>query len=134
MKVLQKMKPVHEEIARIEAEKSAMILRYDAQLDVLRSLLSKMTGQPLIEKPARTRSPNIKPLVLDIMNAAGFTGSTSSEVDEQVRAKVPTVGKDSVGSILSRLKSDGALTYDGQRYYEKQYAPRPFDANLRAVS
>lgn len=95
-------------------------------------LLAEMSGQPL--KPARTRSPNIKPLVLDIMAKAAEAGATSKEVDEAVRANVPTVAQDTVGSVLSRLKSDGALVYDGERYYEKRFAPapRPFEG-LRNV-
>lgn len=131
------MKPIIEEIQRIEAERQIMNARYDAQLEVLRGLLGKVSGVETPAKEARKRSPNIKPLILDIMAAAGFTGATSAEVDEMVRAKVPTVGKDSVGSILSRLKSASALVHDGERYYEKQYAPRPTtptaDLHLKAV-
>jgi hypothetical protein len=35
------------------------------------------------------------------------------------------VAKDTVGSVLSRLKSDGALVYVGERYYEKGQEPKP---------
>lgn len=71
------------------------------------------------------------------MREAAFDGATTSEVDDLVRRKVPSVAKDTVGSILSRLKSEGALVYIGERYYEKQYAPKettPFDKGLRAVN
>src|SRR3546814_21075649 len=49
---------------------------------------------------------------------------------------LPAVAKDTVGSVLSRLKSEGALVYVGARYYEKRFAPqnRPFDPGLRAVN
>src|SRR3546814_8822515 len=49
---------------------------------------------------------------------------------------LPAVAKDTVGSVLSRLKSEGALVYVGERYYEKRFAPqnRPFDPGLRAVN
>jgi hypothetical protein len=67
------------------------------------------------------------------MHRAGFTGATSAEVDEAVRRQVPTVAKDTVGSVLSRLKSDGALTHDGERYYEKRFAPQP-GGSFRVVS
>lgn len=59
------------------------------------------------------------------MKVAGVNGASSAEVDEQVRARVPTVAKDTVGSVLSRLKSDGALVYVGERYYEKGQEPKP---------
>lgn len=111
---------IEKQLARIRAE----IERLQAQEEVLSELLRQMSGLPAPAAP-RKRSANIKPLVLDIMHEAGFTGATTAEVDEMVRRKVPTVAKDSVGSILSRLKSAGALVYDGERYYEKQYGPKP---------
>lgn len=128
----EQMKMIDGELDRIRME----IARLKAQEEVLLSLRARMNGEPE-QLPQKTRSPAIKPLVLDIMRESGWAGRTSGEVDELVRAKVPTVAKDTVGSVLSRLKSDGALSYDGQRYYVKEFAPKasenPFD-RLRAVS
>lgn len=50
-------------------------------------------------------------------------GITTREVDDAVRLANPSVAKDPVGSVLSRLKSDGALRFDGGRYYEKLKMP-----------
>ena len=125
----EQMRMIDEKLARIRAE----IARLKAQEEVLLELKAQSTGdrQPAA---ARKRSPNIKPLVLDLMSKAGFTGATSAEVDFAVRQRVPTVAKDTVGSILSRLKADGALTYDGERYYEKRFTPAPTQGGgLRAV-
>ncbi len=128
------MKMIDEELARIEIE----MQRLSAQKDVLMSLRAKMTGETVQAAPLpRKRSPNVKPLVIDTMREAGFVGATSSEVDAKVREQLPNVAKDTVGSILSRLKSDGALVHDGERYYEKQFAPKansPFDQGARAVN
>jgi hypothetical protein len=126
----EQMKMIEGELARVRAE----IDKLKAQEEVLLKLRGQMGGDPAPSAP-RKRSPAIKPLVLDIMSRAGFTGATTAEVDKEVKAKVPTVAKDTVGSILSRLKSDGALTYDGERYYEKRFTPRPTEGGgLRAVS
>jgi hypothetical protein len=128
----EQMKIIEGELAQIRAE----IERLKAKEEVLVGLLGKMGGDTPSPPTQRKRSPNIKPLVLELMNRAGFTGATTSEVDHAVRQRVPTVAKDTVGSILSRLKSDGALMYDGERYYEKQFAPKPpapFEGGLRAV-
>lgn len=126
----EQMNNIKGKLATIRAE----ISRLRAQEEVLVELIGQEGGEPApIE--ARKRSPSIKPLVLELMNRAGFTGATSGEVDRAVRDRVPSVAKDTVGSVLSRLKSDGALTYDGDRYYEKQFAPKPpapFDG-LKAV-
>ena len=129
------MTTAREQKDMIEAKLAAIreqIATLRAQEKVLADLLAEMSGQ----KKARVRSPNIKPMVLDIMREAGEAGATSRQVDEAVRAQVPTVGTDTVGSVLSRLKSAGALVHDGERYYEKKFAPpaRPFDGGLRAVN
>lgn len=112
----------------------AQIATLQAQERVLADLLAEMRGEAVAK--TRKRSPSIKPLVIDIMGDVGAAGATSKEVDEAVRLRVPSVANDTVGSVLSRLKSDGALVYDGERYYEKRFAPpaRPFDGGLRAVS
>jgi hypothetical protein len=124
--VKQKLEAVRQQIADLRIMERAYL-----------DLLSEFGApQETIAAPARKRSPHVKPLVLDIMSRAGTEGATSAHVDQMVRTVVPTVAADTVGSVLSRLKSDGALVYDGERYYEKKFAPqpRPFDgANLRAV-
>jgi hypothetical protein len=125
-KARDQMKLIHRELEGVRTE----IERLRVKERVLEDLLSKFSGSP---SPKR-RSPSVKPVVLDVMRAAGSTGATSAAVDQQVREKVPTVAKDTVGSVLSRLKSDGALVYEGDRYYEKQFAPKPKEqTGLRAV-
>ena len=125
-----------EQIQMIEAELQAIreqITRLKAQEEVLLKVQRSMTGLP--ETVKRKRAPSVKPMVLDIMAAVGEAGATSQEVDAKVRETNPAVAKDTVGSVLSRLKSEGALVYEGERYYEKRWAPhRPFDPGLRAVS
>ncbi len=125
-----------EQIQMIEAELQAIreqITRLKAQEEVLLKVQRSMSGIP--EAAKRKRAPSVKPMVLDIMAMAGFTGATSQEVDAMVRETNPAVAKDTVGSVLSRLKSEGALAYVGERYYEKRFAPAPRapDTNLRAV-
>lgn len=128
------MKMLEEELGRIRSE----IEKLQAQEALLVRMLGRMSGDPSLGKTGRKRSPSVKPVVLDVMREKGEEGATTAEVDELVRIKVPSVAKDTVGSILSRLKADGALAYDGERYYEKKHAPKtepsPFDSGLRAVS
>lgn len=128
----EQMKVLEAELKRVRGEIE--------RLHVEEALLAKLMGQMSGDAPPTSRSkrsPSVKPVVLDIMRSAGSEGATTAEVDEMVREKVPTVAKDTVGSVLSRLKSDGALIYRGERYYDKQFAPidddNPFD-RLRAVS
>lgn len=127
------MKIIEGELARIRAE----IARLKVQEEAIASILAKVRSEPPPTAMPRKRSPAIQPLVIDVMREVGFTGAKTAEVDKIVRQKVPSVAKDTVGSILSRLKADGALTYDGDRYYLKEYTPKPtspFERDLRVVS
>ena len=130
----KKMKPLDEEIARIEAEIERLRILREGIVRA-KALLSGEVTAPETPPPERKRSANVKPLILDIMAAAGDNGATSAEVDARVREKVPTVAKDTVGSILSRLKADGALVYNGERYYDTRFAPKadplPFERPFR---
>lgn len=127
----EQMKTIDAELERVRAE----IERLRLEEAVLVRLRAKMGGEPIEAVPTRKRAASIKPLVLDLIHAAGVDGMTSSEVAARVKDRVPTVAKDTVGSVLSRLKSEGAFVYVNERYYEKKFAPkddRPFEP-LRAV-
>lgn len=125
------MKTIQAELDQVRAE----ILRLQAQEEILVRLLGKMPGGRETPALPRKRATSVKPLILDIMREAGTKGATKAAVDELVRIKNPAVAKDTVGSVLSRLKSDGALVYDGDRYFDKQFAPKgPFEGGLRAVN
>lgn len=129
------MVTAREQHMRIKSKLEAVRKQIE-ELRIQEKLLLELLGEEA-PKAARQRSPSIKPLVLDYMKVAGEAGATTAEVDAAIRDKVPSVAKDTVGSVLSRLKGDGALVYEGERYFEKQWAPRtnPFgDGGLRAVN
>ena len=128
------MKMIADELALVRSQ----IEKLRIEEELLLKMKAKMSGEAAPGKKGRSRSPSVKPVVLDIMKEYAAEGATTAEVDELVRRYVPTVAKDTVGSVLSRLKSEGALVFDGERYYEKKYAPKsdpsPFKGGLRAVS
>jgi hypothetical protein len=123
MKMLEtELERVRNDIEKLRAEESLLI-----------KLIGKMSGTPVADKDLRRRSPSVKPVVLDILAELAGEGATTAEVDGLVRAKVPSVANDTVGSVLSRLKSMGALVYVHDRYYDKKFAPNEGDRILRAV-
>jgi len=113
----KKMQPLDDEIARLDAE----ITRLQGERIGLLRAKALLTGDAS-PAPVKKRSMNVKPLVLDIMRDVGTTGATSAEVAGLVREKIPDVSKDTVASILSRLKFDGALIYENDRYIEKRFS------------
>jgi hypothetical protein len=128
------MKMIQDELDRVRLE----IEKLKVEEATLSRLLKNMGATDKSAPALRKRSASVKPLVLDIMRHSGLAGASSIEVDQRVRLKLPDVGKDTPAAILSRLKSEGALVYRNERYYEKQFAPQepssPFDSGLRAVS
>jgi uncharacterized protein involved in exopolysaccharide biosynthesis len=128
----------NEQMSIIQAQLDAVraqIERLRVKEETLVDILRELSGEPVqVSSQPRKRAPSVKPHVLDFMRQVGERGATTYEVDEAIRALNPAVAKDTVGSVLSRLKSEGALVYDGERYYEKKFAPaRPSDGALRVV-
>jgi hypothetical protein len=130
----KKMKPIDDEIARTDSE----IARLQAIREGLILAKAALNGELEPKVEVKKRSANVKPLILDIMSVAGRTGSTSSQVFSAVRESAPNVSKETVGSVLSRLKSDGALSFDGERYYDTRFSPkaepRPFEPKVIRMS
>jgi len=122
----KKMRLIDNEISSLDAE----IARLQGKREGLAQAKQLLThgghepNEDPDDAPVRKRSPNVKPTILDIMIAAGASGATSAEVSARVKEAVPTVAKDTVGSVLSRLKADSALAFDGERYYESRFAPK----------
>src|SRR5271157_116244 len=96
----KKMKPIDDEIARIDAEIARLQGRREGLLQAKALMLGHgQREQELVPQKGelRKRSPNIKPLILDIMTAAASEGATSAEVSVRVKDAVPTVAKATVG-------------------------------------
>ena len=132
------MKSIDEEIAGIDEQiaRSQEIRRGLLQTKALIQGQEQPASEMAAER--RKRTPNIKPLIIDIMIAAAHNGATSASVSAIVKERAPSVAKNTVGCTLSRLKADGALVFDGERYYEYRFAPRskprPFELKVVRVS
>ena len=128
----EQMKTIDAELERVRAE----IAQLRTEEAILIRLRAKMGGETVETVAPRKRSNGVTPLVLDLLRMAGSDGMASADVGILVREKLPGVAKDTVSSVLSRLKSDGALVYSGDRYFERKFAPKeptnPFEP-LRSV-
>ena len=137
----EKMKPLVDRIADIDRQIEELGRRLGELNAVKRNLadvLAQIRGEvpPKDEWAQKPRNANVKGVVLDIMVAAGPEGRTSAEVVMLAQQKLPGVVRDTISSILSRLKAAGALAHDGLRYYEARHAPRPGEVrqpHVRAV-
>lgn len=114
----QQMKKLMEARDQILAEIRALDDRRGAlqtKLEGLEFAMRTINGgaDPFAEgRPQR----GVKRAVLEIVNAAGSVGVTATEVMERAAKNGKALEKGSVSSLLSRLKSDGILTFDGEKY------------------
>ena len=120
------VKALEEAIARLEAERATFNNRIDGKIEGLREAIRLQGGAPPaaeIEVRQRVRRGNLKDTVLDLAQEAAERGLTTEEcVLLAKRDKGISLVPASVSSLLSRLKHDGVMFFDGQRYRLKQFA------------
>lgn len=123
----QQMKAIQEAIARLEAERDAYLVRVEGRLEGLREALRLQAGGPThVTASGRARRGALKDMVLQIAEEAGKAGITPEECVETAKRKGVTLKIGSVSSLLSRLKQDDVMFFDGERYRLKQFAgPKP---------
>jgi hypothetical protein len=78
-------------------------------------------GEAPVPTPRKKRS-GIKDTVLDLLNEAGTTGTNGALAVETAERRGVHLDRQSVSSLLSRLKADGITVYEDQRYKLKQFA------------
>ncbi len=78
-------------------------------------------------KTATGKRTQIKGIVLDLLEDVGTTGLNATDAVELANKKGLTIERASVSSLLSRLKKDGVVVYDGNKYRLPKYAPSDDD-------
>lgn len=71
---------------------------------------------------------------MELVDVAGSAGVTAAEIVDRARTLGRELDRGSVSSLLSKFKSQGALTFDGERYYPASKAPPPDSPPLRVVN
>ena len=127
------MKAIEEEIARVTQQRDALSNRIDG----LKRALSLINGDTAVltadlqhnesqlkaeVHKTRQRRGGLKNTVLDIVGDQAEQGLTVNECVAIAAKAGTTLDRASVSSLLSRLKKDDVLFYDGERYRLKQYA------------
>jgi hypothetical protein len=108
--------------SQLDTEINQLMVRR-AEIDLMIARLTDgevTTGSPS-DPPARRR--NVKRTVMELVNVAGSSGITATEVIERARSLGRELDRASVASLLSKFKGDGVLTFDGERYYPASRTP-----------
>ena len=117
------MKVIEEEISRLARERDALTHKIEGLQLALRLARGEGQAPPAAPEATRQRRGGVKETVLDLISEAAETGMTPPECVAAAKAKRGIeLDRGSVSSLLSRLKKDGVLFYDGSRYRLKEYA------------
>lgn len=103
-----------------------------ARLDLIQMEIEKLRAQESLllemmqEAPApasqRAQKGSVKKTVIDLLEDAGAKGLNANSALGAAKAKGIELERGSVSSLLSRLKSDGAVVYDGEVYRLTKFA------------
>jgi hypothetical protein len=106
----------------------ADIDRHEAAIEALRNQLIgidqaiKTLGGEAVGTGSSRRT-NVKKTVMQIIHDVGRQGVTAVEVVARAQAIGKTLDRASVSSLLSRLKREGTLVFNGERYSEAAAPP-----------
>ncbi len=102
------------------------IRREIEKLRAQESLLLDMMGEEPT-KIAAKRAPkgSVKVRVLKMLEAQGGSGLNAAKAVELSQADGEALDRGSVSSLLSRLKQDDVVAYDGSNYRLKKYVGMP---------
>lgn len=117
------LKMLADQRARLMSEMEALRNKI-AGLDMAIALLRGDQSEEGVPSPSkRAKRGNVKEAVLDLISESGEAGLSATDCVAAARAsRGLDLDRGSVSSLLSRLKKDEVLFYDGERYRLKKYA------------
>lgn len=90
------------------------IEKLQAQADLLRDMMREARGEPKVK--ARAPRSNVKQTVLALLDEAGADGINATIAVERAAQNGTSLERGTVSSLLSRLKNEGVVVYDGTVY------------------
>lgn len=88
--------------------------RIKAQEELIRDMIREAKGEPKVK--LRAPRSNVKQTVLDLLDQAGAAGLNAATAVETAAKAGVTLERGTVSSLLSRLKNEGVVAYDGTVY------------------
>lgn len=91
-------------------------------LEMAISLVGGQTDEASILRSGGKRRSNVKGLIISLLTEAGISGLNASSAVERADRKGVILDRASASSILSRMKADDIVIYDGQNYRLKEFS------------
>ena len=97
-----------------------------AGLETAIALLQKDDGEDGTDNaPAKAARGEAKTLLLDLLREVGTTGLNAAIAEEIAKRRGILLKRETAASNLSRLKADGVVLHDGERYRLPEFARQP---------
>jgi hypothetical protein len=111
----------------LEDQRDALLNEIEALRNKVAGLemaMALLSGDSTTDEKGKKNSGkiNVTATLLDLLKQAGTTGLNAQTAVEIAQARGIELEKSSVSSLLSRLKREGTLVYDGERYRLKEFA------------
>jgi hypothetical protein len=103
-------------------EKVEQRKQLDTEIKALEEAYRVMSGEP---KQAKRTTTNVKQVLLDLLEAVGTKGLDAATAVAMAKANGDDLKRGTVSSLLSRLKADTAVWYDGHVYRLTKFPPQP---------
>ena len=114
---------------RLLAERDRLLKERDAldnQIAGLERAIALVGGDD--ELPAattRSKRTSTKSIVLNLLDEVGTTGLNAAIAVDLANRRGVRIERGSVSSLLSRLKADSVVAFDGEKYRLPKYASKP---------
>lgn len=106
------------------AEKRQQMQKLQIEMATIESLIRRHNGEPaVVEFSGRRRRSNVKGMLLDMLKEVGPGGLNAAKAVEISEQRGEPLERNTVSSLLSRLKADGVVTYDGTFYRLTEFMP-----------
>lgn len=111
---------------RLLQEREALLRQRDALDNEIKGIerAIQLVSVDHVDPVLGGKKPQTKVVVLELLEDVGTTGLDASMVVRMAHEKGLTVEKNSVSSLLSRLKKDEIVHYDGSRYRLTKYVKK----------
>lgn len=98
-----------------------------AGIEMAMALLESDSSKNANSPQVTTRRGGTKGIVLDLLREVGTTGLNAATAVQIAERRGTRIDRGTVSSLLSRLKRDGIVAYDGDKYRLREFDPEPAD-------
>lgn len=111
----QHIQKLHDTLAALESEVEALKHKI-AGVQLALDILEHNDADDSVDVSSRARRGAVKEALFDLLKESGKSGLNANAAVEMAKRRGVDLDRGTVSSTLSRMKRDGAVDHDGERY------------------